>query len=116
MLAGKGAFDEAETGFARFCKDHRTITIIDELQECILDNKERLAKNVIFRFANNLFLQSSDTECVKIGMSILGLFDIHDNGKLQSAIKTTAFPDLLGGAEQDGSEQGPYVAYKGSVL
>jgi hypothetical protein len=93
MLAGKNDFAEAEKGFALLCKEHRAITIIDELQECIIDNKDKLNPNTIFEFAVNMFLHSSDTECVKIGLSILELFNTDDNEELAKAIRTVALSD-----------------------
>ena len=41
-LAGKEDTKVAEKGFADYCKEHRAITIIDELQECIINEKENL--------------------------------------------------------------------------
>ena len=93
LLAGKSEFAEAEKGFVQFCKDHRAITIIDELQECVIDNKDKLDPNVMFEFANNMFLQSSDMECVKIGLSILELFNTQGDRELETAIKTIALFD-----------------------
>ena len=93
MLAGKSEFEKSEQGFAEFCKEHRAITIIDELQNCIIDNKEKLNPNTMFEFADKMFMHSSDIECVKIGLSILELFNTHDNKELATAIRTVALSD-----------------------
>ncbi len=92
-LAGKGDTTGAEKGFADFCKEHRAITIIDELQGCIISNKETLDPDRIFDFAVSLLLHSSNTECVKIGLSILELFDTFENEELTKAIRTIALSD-----------------------
>ena len=93
MLAGKGDTAGAEHGFAEFCKKHRAITIIDELQECIIDNKENLAPKVMFDFAVNMFRNSSETECVKIGLIILELFNTQNNEEIKEAIRAVGSSD-----------------------
>lgn len=93
MLAGKGDAEEAKQGFAEFCKKHRAITIIDELQECIVENKENLAPKVMFDFAVNLFRYSAETECVKIGLIILELFNTKDNEEIKNSIREAGASD-----------------------
>ena len=92
-LAGEGDTKGAEKGFADFCKDHRAITILDELQRCIFNNEETLDPNRMFEFAVNLLLHSSYMECVKIGLSILELFDTSENEELKKAIRMIALSD-----------------------
>lgn len=93
LLAGKGDASGAEKGFKEFCKKHRVISIIDDLQETVLDNEDKLDPNVMFKFAVDLFLHSSDIECVKTGLSILELFDTSDNEELAKAIRNIALCD-----------------------
>ena len=47
----------------------------------------------MFGFAVNMFLNSSYAECVKIGLSILELFNTYDKKELADAIRTVALSD-----------------------
>ena len=85
-LAGEGKFDEAEGGFTLFCAKHRVVSIIDDLQRCIVDNKDDLDPNNLYRFAVNVLTKSGDKECLKVGLSILELFDAYENETVKESL------------------------------
>ena len=86
-LAGTGAFDEAEAGLKDFCREHRAITIIDDLQTFIMENTDILDAGKTLTFAMHLLYESTDRELVKVGMSILELFDVYRNEATADAIR-----------------------------
>ena len=92
-LAGDGKFDEAEGGFALFCGKHRVVSIIDDIQRLILDNKDSLDPNNMYRFAVSMLTKSADKECLKVGLSILELFDAYTDNNLADVIRTVGLSD-----------------------
>lgn len=92
-LAGSGSFNEAEEGFREFCKQHRAIAIIDDLQHYIADNTESLDADQIFEFAVHMLIESRYKECVKVGLSILEMFDTFENEVLARNIRIAGLSD-----------------------
>ena len=92
-LAGDGKFDEAEGGFALFCGKHRVVSIIDDIQRLIVDNQESLDPNNMYRFAVSMLTKSADKECLKVGLSILELFDAYEDKNLADVIRTVGLSD-----------------------
>ncbi len=92
-LAGNGETAEAEMRFAEFCKEHRAITIIDELQEYIFEHRDELKSDVMYKFASDMFLHTTDIECVKIGLSILEMFITYENEEIKNAVKAVGLSD-----------------------
>ena len=92
-LAGKGSEKEAEEGFRDFCVKHRAITIIDDLQQYIVGHSSALDSNKMYEFAVHLLIESRDRECVKIGLSILELFDAYENEALARNIRIVGLSD-----------------------
>ena len=93
LAAGTGRFAEAEAGFQAFCKAHRVITIIDELQRFIVDHEDDLDFDKLYAFAVHLLLESKAKECVKVGLSILEVFETWDNEALAGAIRRIGLSD-----------------------
>ena len=93
MMASGGDFDEAEKGFRAFCKEHRAITIIDELQQYIVSHDEEVSYENLYRFAVGLLVESRWRECVKIGLSILEMYDTWENEELAGAIRRIGLSD-----------------------
>lgn len=93
ILAGNGYTSKAEEGFALFCKENRVITFIDELQKSIFDCENEIKPSILFDFAVDMLLHSADVECVKIGLSILELYNTCDDEVLANTIKTVALYD-----------------------
>jgi len=82
-----------ESGFAAFCKDHRAVTVIDEIQNTIMAHKEEMSPDALFRFSVDLILQSMNIECVKVGLIILELLKVYDNDVVVEAIKNLGLSD-----------------------
>ena len=92
-LAGSGSEKEAEEGFREFCVKHRAITIIDDLQRYVVEHSSALDANIMYEFAVHLLIESHDKECVKIGLSILELFDAFENEELARNIRIVGLSD-----------------------
>lgn len=92
-LAANGGENKAEDGFAEFCSKHRAITVIDDLQEYISEHSESLDPRRSFDFAVHMLKASSDRECVKIGLSILEMFNISNDDALKDAVRTVGLSD-----------------------
>ena len=92
-LASDGSYSEAEEGFAEFCKEHRALVIIDDLQKYIVDHERKLNPDALFEFAVNMLLESGDRECVKVALSILELFDVYENDALADTIRIVGLSD-----------------------
>ena len=92
-LAGDGKEKEAKEGFKDFCKDHRTLSIIDDMQQYIVNHPDRINADNLFRFAVNMLLESTDKESVKVGLSILELFDSYENDELARVIRIAGLSD-----------------------
>lgn len=92
-LAGKGEDKKAEEGFLTFCEEHRALTIIDDMQRYIADHTDALDPEKVYKFAVHLLLDSTDKECVKVGLSILELFDASENETLADVIRIVGLSD-----------------------
>ena len=92
-LAGTGDIQKASAGFEKFCEKHRAITVIDDIQRFIMDHTDILEAQKMFDFALNMLSESADKECVKVGLSILELFDIDEDEKLCDMIRTVGLSD-----------------------
>lgn len=92
-LAAAGKTKEAEDGFEAFCKENRAVKIIDALQGFIMDHTSELPAEKMHAFATKMMFESSRVECVKIGMSILELFNTYQEKELADAIRTIGMSD-----------------------
>lgn len=69
-------FDEA---ISEFCKEHRAISIIDDIQNYLLENSNRIEADAVYETARSLMILSTHVESVKVGMILMELFDIEDD-------------------------------------
>ncbi len=65
---------------------------IDGLQSWIIDHKDELPPQPLFRFARKLLQESRNPECVKFALAILELLDTSDD-KVRELITTLALSD-----------------------
>lgn len=86
---------EADGLFGELGRKARAISLIDELQAYVIDNKDALSVGNIFQYAARTIVDSSDVETVKIGLSLLELFDTDRVGHLNDVIWTLGLSDEL---------------------
>ena len=72
--ASSGKTDSADEIFAKWTVKNRAVSVVDELQQYIIDNQGGLNIGNIYRTALHLITNSAHIECVKIGMELLELF------------------------------------------
>ena len=75
-IAGEKKVNEAAKKTDEFFETHniRTLTIIDEIQNYILENRDKLDANSIYSYGIDLTVGSSNRESVKLGLMVLELF------------------------------------------
>ena len=91
--ASDGDNKRAEELFCGLSQMISVIRAIDELQSYIIENRDTLSAENLFRFAENEILCSPDKNCVKFGLSIMELFDIIGNEKMRGAVTALAASD-----------------------
>ena len=92
-IANNGESDNAEEAFSKFCRKHRAIVIIDDIQDVILDHKDELEIDQMVRFATGLITGSTDREVIKVGLIILELVDTSGDPDLMRIIRTIGLSD-----------------------
>ena len=89
--AGSGRFGQAEREFRNLLQSARALTIVDPIQEYILNNKDRISPYFIKGFAELFVTDSVEIECVKVGLSMLEFFDLTEDTK--DIVRTLALSD-----------------------
>ena len=78
--ASEGDYEEADELFYRLTGEKRAISLIDELQRYVDSHTDELDMEELFYASHYLITESTHTECVKIGLSIMELYGISDEG------------------------------------
>lgn len=92
-LANNGEHDKAKEALAQFCKKHRAVELIDDIQDVILDHKDELEVDQMAQFAIGLITDSTDKEVIKSGLIILELLDTSGDEDLMRSIRTLGLSD-----------------------
>ena len=72
--ASEGEYDSAEEIFFYLGDKYRIINIIDDIQECILENTTSKNAGKLYSFAIHMMVESKHIECVKAAMVIAEMF------------------------------------------
>ena len=86
QTAASGDFEAAEQLFIELGKSATAITVIDELQDYIIENRDSIPAGNLFNFAVRMATGSDNRECVKFALSILELLNIEDNEEIKSVV------------------------------
>ncbi len=70
-----GKIEDAEPALASMMREHRAIRLIGQIQRAVLDNTDRIGPGALMRYAAQLLFTSRDKEMVKLGLSLMELFD-----------------------------------------
>lgn len=73
QAASEANIDGADELFCRLGQKVRAVSMIDELQSYIVEKKDVLSANNLFRYAVHAAVDSADRECVKFGLCLLEL-------------------------------------------
>lgn len=93
QTAADGDFEEAERLFAELGRSASALTLIDELQDYIIGNRETISANELCNFAVYAATKSSNRECVKFGLSILELLNIEDDERIRDIVTLLGLSD-----------------------
>ena len=74
-------------------KDKHILGTIDEFLSWIRENSKDYSTELIYKFGANAMISGRQVETVKIGIALLGLFDLDEEDKITEAIKKLALSD-----------------------
>ena len=90
--ANNGEYLSADELFTKLVQNNQAISIIDDLQDYIWQNKDNLKPDNLYEYALGLITSSNKKECVKLGLEILQLLNTN-NDETKQIIKTLALSD-----------------------
>lgn len=93
QTASEGKHKEAERLFAELGRSASALSLIDELQDHIIENRETIPANELCNFAVYATTRTSDRECVKFALSILELLNIEDNERIRDIVTLLGLSD-----------------------
>ncbi len=76
--ASDGNYPETEALFAELTREHRAVSIVDEMLDYITDHEAELNAGNIYDFAFSMLVHSTHIECVKIALELQEIFTIID--------------------------------------
>lgn len=91
--ANENNFDDADRLFCELGKNVRAISVIDELQSYVIENRDSLSANNLYNYAIHAIMYSADTECVKFGFCLLELFNTDNSEKLKDIVRIMGLSD-----------------------
>ncbi len=91
-LISDGEKVRADEALGEFAKKHRALTVIDDFENAIRENRQNLSAANLYRYAVRLITGSEDRECVKYGLEILELFSLKDE-EVKDIVRTLGLSD-----------------------
>ncbi len=91
-LISDGEKVRADEALGEFAKKHRALTVIDDFENAIRENRQNLSVANLYRYAVRLITGSEDRECVKYGLEILELFSLKDE-EVKDIVRTLGLSD-----------------------
>lgn len=91
-LISDGKTTEADRALSDFAKKHSAISVIDDWQSYVIENRDNLNAANVYRYSVNKLLHSSEVNEVKYGMISLELYTLQDE-KVKDAIRTLGLSD-----------------------
>ena len=92
-LISNGKDKEAIERYKEFSRTRRTITLIDDIQRFIVDENNKMDHDRLYDFSVDLLLTSDNTECVKLALSILELYEVYENEALAKTVRIVGLSD-----------------------
>ena len=91
--ASAGHYEAADALLADLTAHCRALSAVDVLQRDVMSRTESLSADHIYTYALRLAKGAPDTERVKIGLSLLELFDGTDGGETGQVVRTLGLSD-----------------------
>lgn len=92
-LANKGERENAKKVIHEFAVKGHMLPHIDDVQNYIIEHKDELDTKNVYDFAMDLILSGTKSEAVKVGMSIMELFNTNNNQEFKEVIRSLALND-----------------------
>lgn len=92
-LANRGESENAKKMIHEFAVKGHMLPHIDDVQNYIVENKDKLEAKNIYDFAIDLILSGTKSEAVKVGMCIMELFNTNNNESFKEVIRNFALND-----------------------
>ncbi len=90
--ASSGDVDQADRAFGNLTRQFQAIAVADILLDYISDHADELNAGNIYRFAIHLMIESAEREGVKLGLTLMQLFDTGDD-VLRDIIRSLGLSD-----------------------
>ena len=85
-----GEDEKADELFVQLSGIRPVLFYAEELQDYLLQNRETVSNETVYRYARRCMEKSSDKDLVKLGLTVLQLFETKNDQKLCSEIRTLA--------------------------
>ncbi len=89
--ASTGNYEKASEMYMAINKP--TLTLIDALQDIIYDNQDQINANKLYGYALDLIIGSPEIELVKLGLSILEIYDVDDDEDVKALVNIIGMSD-----------------------
>lgn len=86
-------WEEAEAALMPVLEKYRALGVIDEMQSWIMNHARDLNAENLFLFGMKQLQEADETEMVKLGLSILELFDTEEEEDLKRMVRTVGRSD-----------------------
>lgn len=93
QVAAGGELSDAESLFSNLGQEIRACTAIRDLHQYVVKHSDELNGGNLLEAGLYLAMDSTDTECVKYGISILGLFNTDGNEVLKDVVRILGLCD-----------------------
>ena len=91
--ANKGESENAKKMIHEFAVKGHMLPHIDDVQNYIIEHKDELDAKNVYDFAMDLILSGTKSEAIKVGMSIMELFNTNNNEEFKEVIRKFALND-----------------------
>ena len=85
-----GEDEKADETFRKLCDTCPVLFFAEVLQDYLLENKDTVSSETVYQYARRCTEKSSDKDLVKIGLTVLQLFETKNDQKLCAEIRTLA--------------------------
>lgn len=83
-----------EKGIEDIVKENHCLSVVDKVQEKLYQNGEKINGDKLFDYGCKLAFESSDVECVKLGIALLGMLDTIDEELCEKLSCLGAYEEL----------------------
>lgn len=93
QAAAQANYEQADELFCKLGEKARALSMIDLLQQYVIDHRDELNLKNLHLSAFHLITDSDDRECVKFGLSLLELFKPNGDVQVKDIVRTVGLSD-----------------------